>query len=357
MVYKKPDSKFWRYKFRFGGQEINLSTKQTNKEVARQMESAHRTRLAKGEAGLNEKPATPTIAEFADRFLKHIRDSKADKPKTVAFYADRTRSLLEDKPFSQLALDGITSEHVSAYAGRMRKRNFSIASINRNLATLRRMTKLLEEWDGTPCRKIKLLDGETNRDRVVTEEEERKFLAAAEPLLQAVSIVILDCGCRPDEVHQLTWAQYNKKECTLSIFKGKGTGSRRTVDATPRVAEIFESLPRASRYIFPAPTKTGHISADSYRLQLKKALKDSTVPTFVIYSLRHTAITRLALTGIDAPALQYWAGHKSLATTMKYIHMAADAIRKRIREAREKEASRKGSDENRTVKEISPSAV
>ena len=60
------------------------------------------------------------------------------------------------------------------------------------------------------------------------------------------------------------------------------------------------------------------------------------MPFFVTYSLRRTAITRLAMTGIDAPALQYWAGHKSLQTTMKYIHMAADAIRKRIRAAREK---------------------
>ena len=42
------------------------------------------------------------------------------------------------------------------------------------------------------------------------------------------------------------------------------------------------------------------------------------------------------MTGIDPAALQYFAGHKSLATTMRYIHMAADAIRKRIRDARKK---------------------
>ena len=38
-----------------------------------------------------------------------------------------------------------------------------------------------------------------------------------------------------------------------------------------------------------APTKTGHINADSYKGQHKKALKASKVPFFVTYSLRHCA--------------------------------------------------------------------
>lgn len=340
MLFKKKGSKIWRYRFEWDGATIDKSSRLTNKEEARKIESAHRTRLAKGEVGLVDKPPVPTIAEFAERFLAHVRDAKADKPATVVFYERRTKSLLADKILSQLPMDSITSEHISGYAGRMRKRNFEVTTINRDLATLRRMTKLLAEWDDVPCRKVTLLEGENGRDRVVTEEEEAAYLALAEPLLRNISIVIIDCGCRPEEVHQLTWGQYDKKEGTLSIYRGKGSGSRRTVDVTPRVAELFASLPRTSHYAFPAPTKTGHISADSYKLQHKKALKESKVPFFVTYSLRHTAITRLALTGIDPAALQYFAGHKSLATTMKYVHMAADAIRKRIRDAREKSGER-----------------
>jgi integrase len=341
MVFKKKDSKYWRYRFEFNGAPVNRSTKQTNKQVAVQIESAHRTRLAKGEVGIFEKPPTPTVAQFAERFLAHVRGEMADRPSTVSFYEKRTAALLKDKVLSLLPLDSITSEHTSGYAGRMRKRKFAVSTINRNLATLRRMTMLLAEWDGIVCRRIKLLEGENGRDRVVTQEEEAAYLAVAQPLLRNVSILILDCGCRPDEVHHLTWGHYGPKQGTLSIYEGKGSGSRRTLDVTPRVAELLDSLPRTESYIFPAPTKTGHINADSYKLQHKKALKalkdaGNKMPTFVTYSLRHTAITRLAETGIDAPALQYWAGHKSLQTTMKYVHMAADGIRRRIRDAREK---------------------
>jgi len=341
MVFKKGNSKYWRYRFEFNGAEVNKSTKQTNKQVAIQMESAHRTRLAKAEVGIVAKPPVPMVADFSERFLTHVRDEMADRPATVYFYEQRTAALLKDKVLNQLPLDSITSEHISGYAGRMRKQGFKVATINRNLATLRKMTKLLAEWDEIPCRKVRLLDGEMGRDRVVTIEEEAAYLATAEQLARQVSITIIDSGCRPNEVHRLSWPQYDNRARTLAIWRGKGSGSRRTIDVTPRLAELLDSLPRTSFYVFPAPTKTGHINADSYKLQHKKAFRalkeaGTPIPYFVTYSLRHTAITRLAETGIDAPALQYWAGHKSLQTTMRYVHMAADAIRKRIREARQK---------------------
>ena len=55
---------------------------------------------------------------------------------------------------------------------------------------------------------------------------------------------------------------------------------------------------------------------------------------FVPYSLRHAFCTNLAETGIDAPALMYICGHKNLATTMEYIHLAAVSVNSRSREAR-----------------------
>jgi len=100
------------------------------------------------------------------------------------------------------------------------------------------------------------------------------------------------------------------------------------------VALLLEGLPRTSPFVFPAETKSGHIDASSYKKQHEKAVKDSGLLRFVPYSLRHTAITNLAMTGLDAPALMYWAGHRSLSITMRYIHLAADFVNKRVRESR-----------------------
>jgi len=54
---------YW-YHFIFNGEPIQESTKQGNPRVARQIEAAHRTALAKGEVGIHEKKQVPTLAAF-----------------------------------------------------------------------------------------------------------------------------------------------------------------------------------------------------------------------------------------------------------------------------------------------------
>src|SRR6202163_4901737 len=64
MIYKR--GKYYWYKFMWNGKLIRESTKQGNDKVARNMESAHRTSLAKGEVGIREKKPLPTLKQFCD---------------------------------------------------------------------------------------------------------------------------------------------------------------------------------------------------------------------------------------------------------------------------------------------------
>jgi len=61
-IYKRGQI-YW-YKFTFNGEAIRESTRQKNQHTARQMEAAHRASLAKGEVGIREKKAVPTLADF-----------------------------------------------------------------------------------------------------------------------------------------------------------------------------------------------------------------------------------------------------------------------------------------------------
>ena len=70
MIYKRGDV-YW-YKFMWHSEMIRESTKQGNDKVARQMESAHRTSLAKGEVGLRDSKPSITLVEFIDN-PKHRR--------------------------------------------------------------------------------------------------------------------------------------------------------------------------------------------------------------------------------------------------------------------------------------------
>src|ERR1700756_3568900 len=61
-IYKR-GGVYW-YKFMWKGELVRESTKQGNDKVARQMEAAHRTSLAKGEVGIRDKKSVPTLGEF-----------------------------------------------------------------------------------------------------------------------------------------------------------------------------------------------------------------------------------------------------------------------------------------------------
>src|SRR4029077_9831846 len=59
-IYKR--GKIYWYKFTFNGEAIRESTRQTNQHTARDIESAHRSSLAKGEVGIRDKKQSLTLA-------------------------------------------------------------------------------------------------------------------------------------------------------------------------------------------------------------------------------------------------------------------------------------------------------
>ena len=46
-------------------------------------------------------------------------------------------------------------------------------------------------------------------------------------------------------------------------------------------------------WVWPAPTKSGHVEPSTVKKQHRKAITDSKVRPFALYSLRHTFLTRL----------------------------------------------------------------
>src|SRR5579859_3200761 len=103
MAIFKRGQRYW-YHFLWNGEHIQKSTRQGNARVARNMEAAHRTRLAKGEVGIVERPPVPTLKEFAQRFTDSIKVRCAEKPATVAFYGEKLARLLKFEPLASARL-------------------------------------------------------------------------------------------------------------------------------------------------------------------------------------------------------------------------------------------------------------
>ncbi len=298
---------YW-YKFMWLGKLVRESTKQGNDKVARQMESAHRTSLAKGEVGIREKKVVPSLADFVKgRFEPWAKSVFAPKLKTWI--------------------------------------GLQVSSINRELQVLRRVLRLAVEWgalDVAP--KIRMIAGEKHRERVVTSQEEARYLAAASEPLASIVATLADTGMRPDECFRLRWESItwaNGRFGTLLVTHGKTAAARRVLPMSPRVRNILETRwdaagKPAEGWIWAAPTRSGHVESSSLKKQHRKAFvliaseaaKNDLKPIrpFVLYSLRHTFLTRLGESGCDAWTLARIAGHSSIAMSTRYVHPSEEAV-------------------------------
>lgn len=78
-------------------------------------------------------------------------------------------------------------------------------------------------------------------------------------------------------------------------------------------------------WIWPAPTKSGHIEHSTLKKQHRRALQLSGVRPFVLYSLRHSFATRIA-PRVDAWTLCKIMGWSSLSVAMTYINPSEDRV-------------------------------
>src|ERR1700730_9377320 len=109
---------YW-YKFMWQGKDGRESPKQRNDKVARNVESAHRTSLAKGEVGIREKKAVPTLAEFLKRdFIPFVETQHATKPNTLRYYKTGADSII-DPNLAGIRLNEINDQHAQQYAARL----------------------------------------------------------------------------------------------------------------------------------------------------------------------------------------------------------------------------------------------
>ena len=202
--------------------------------------------------------------------------------------------------------------------------------------------KLKPKWGKTDkalC-KVRMLPGEAHRERVLTPEEEVRYLNAARewstlrrPLLPDVAVILLDCGLRPEECFRLRWE--NIRDDAIEILSGKTANARRRIPMSERVTAVLEmrkTVNGDSEWVFPAETRSGHIEPCSLKRAHLGACKAAGIEQFPLYTLRHTCLTRWA-PKMDPWTLAYLAGHRDMAITRRYVHPQEDTIREALERA------------------------
>ena len=359
MIYKR-GTKFW-YRFMWNGKLIRKSTRQGNDKVARQIESAHRTSLAKGEVGIREKKKIPTLGAFCkDRLEPWAKSTfETTTPNSWSWFRTNIKVICEDKQLSALPLNEVNNETLSPFVTKRLKENKTISYINGTLRVIRRALHLAVEWGLIDSvRPIKQLSGENRRDHVVTPEEERQFLAIADkhdPEIGHVVLCLVHTGLRPEEFYSMRWENINWKNGesgTYFVPSGKTAAARRTIFLSAQLRFVLEHRweiagSPGEGWVWPAETKSGHFEQSTIKKRLERNLqrcdeaekqakqpgnksgrKVAHVRRFIPYNLRHTFLTRLGESGCDAWTLAKIAGHSNITIGSRYVHPSESAMAK-----------------------------
>jgi integrase len=342
-LYRRGD--VWWSRIKRNGNVIQRSTKATNLNDARRIESVWLSELALGNVGIF-KP--PKLVDFETTFVQTIwhRVSKG----TRRFYFDAYKVLIhEDSPLRNLKLNAIDDRSVQAFVEWVKKKPYTrsfkedateryvgTVMINHYLRTLRRILHVAHEQKliGTPPR-IHLLRGEPQRELTINETDLARFVALCDseelaqefpfkarrfhPEMRAVLPFLVDTGLRAGELCALDRTDISA--AGVMVRQGKTKNARRTVPLTARAKIIVEQLPKpaTTEALF---TRGGHrmsvgfISHQFTAMRRKLGLPDG----LCLHSCRHTFCSRLGAKGASPYVIQKLAGHASIVISARYTH-------------------------------------
>lgn len=247
-----------------------------------------------------------------------------------------------------------------------RKRQRSIACVNRELGLLRAMMNYAErnEWIfKNPFQKGASLISkvsEKQRERVLTFDEERRLLDACgdrtvtyrrrahkrgtktikrrditakdsgehRAYLRALIITALDTGMRRGELFKLTWSDVDFESNLIRVRAATTkTEKARVVGITPRVREELLAL-RNRDDASKSDTALVFGITDTIKYAWASLLRQAQIDDLHFHDLRHTYVTRSIRAGQPAAEVMKISGHSQHMTFARYLNVGTEAALK-----------------------------
>jgi len=167
---------------------------------------------------------------------------------------------------------------------------------------------------------------------VLSAEEVVKFFNAIDSIkYRAILMTAYAGGLRISEVLRLRFSDIDRNRMTIRVEQGKGQKDR-YVMLSPKLLTILSTYwetARPSIWLFPGQDQNQPLSPNTVRQVCQWAHRAAGIKKKVTpHTLRHSFATHLLEAGTDLRTIQVLLGHKSLASTARYTHIAIPNIQK-----------------------------
>jgi len=294
-----------------------------------------------------------TFGELRDNYLVWAERQRG-------FRAKKSVIGLMYKEFGNLSLRHFNTKLLDRYQSKGLKEGKAHATINRHIATIKHMFTKAVEWEMVEeevlkkVRRVKLLPENNRRLRYLSKVECQALVDACASHLRPIVITALNTGMRKEEILSLEWDKNLDLKNGFILLQKTKNGTRREIPINEPLRETLQGLVRhiKSAYVFvdkegrrfknvqrsfPSALKGAVLERCSgCRLERRKTssqapgncpscgapLRWEGIKDFRFHDLRHTFASHLVMAGVDITTIQQLLGHKTLAMTLRYAHLA-----------------------------------
>jgi integrase len=212
-------------------------------------------------------------------------------------------------------------------------RAISPASVNRELACLRHLLRLAEEWGHIPkAPRVRMAREPEGRLRFLDEGEAVRLLDACRvsknPWLFAIVTIALNTGMRRGEILGLSWERVDFGRGVLQLEVTKN-GRRREIPMNRAVDAALSGLPgpKVEGLVF---RRADGSAWGAVRTAFERACRAAKIEDFRFHDLRHTAASWLIMRGRHLKEVQELLGHRTFTMTLRYAHLSPDRLREAV---------------------------
>ena len=317
-VYRRGDSRHWWIATTLpNGQRVRQSTGTEDRREAEALLAKLKVEAFR-ESNFGIKPQR-SWQEAVVRYLsgkQHLRS-----------IADVRRICRRLDPYlGELQLREITGDVIWRITQGELKRGNQPATVNRYLATIRNLLHIArDEWQWIEViPKIRLLSGEAERDRWLTQDDADRLVAAAAPHLKALIRFALATGCRAREITGLEWDRVDLKRRTAWLNQTKN-GTPRGVPLNRDAVEVLEAE-RDKHPVFCFTYRGEPIAWEMTNSAWHTAIDKAGITDFRFHDLRHTWASWHRQAGTSCDELKDLGGWKSRVMVDRYAKFATEHL-------------------------------
>lgn len=280
-----------------------------------------------------------TVADVCNSYLKDIKTRKGGGAAKDA--EGRFRRLVFDTPLAKIPLTKLTpkvlrdwlhaqvAEHDDEEVEDEEEEEIirrSKDTANRNLRTLKAALNLAKRdgliqsdfaWVGVP----QFEDVGARREGVLSRMQREDLLMHCREDFKSFIRALLLTGARPGEVAKVVAADIDRVQGTLGL---SGKTGRRTVTLSTKARHFFEAEGEGKAggdFVF-VNSWNNPWTKDTWKEQFRAAANAASLPSdFVVYHLRHTAISEMLVAGMSSGLVSQLAGTSTEMIHRHYGHL------------------------------------